>query len=143
MWNKKINAALKSAVLILSILFLPQIVHAETQQSKIILKPKTPGPGDIMVVTIKNSPEPVQGTFRNKPVYFNKTKDAWKAIVGIDLLTEPGTYPLSLEINGKHMASTVRVVKKKYPLERLTLPEDMVVLSPENEARRTTSAGVL
>ena len=35
-----------------------------------------------MVVTIKNSPDPVQGTFRNKPVYFNKTAiDAALAVV--------------------------------------------------------------
>jgi murein DD-endopeptidase MepM/ murein hydrolase activator NlpD len=140
MRNKKIKASLKFAVLMLSamclLLCLQQIVHAETtQQPKVVLKPKTPGPGDIMVVTIKNGHDPVQGTFRNKPVYFNKTKDSWKAIVGIDLLTEPRTYPLSLVINGKQRTSTVRVVKKKYPLERLTLPEDMVVLSPENEAR--------
>ena len=85
MRNKGLNTRLKKTALIMFMLFLPLIASAG--QPKIILKPKTPGPGDIMVVTIKNSPDPVQGTFRNKPVYFNKTKDVWKAIVGVDLLT--------------------------------------------------------
>ena len=133
MRNKITNISLKKIALISVMLCLPLIASAE--QPKIILKPNMPGPVDIMVVTVKNSLDEVRGTFLNKPVYFNKTNDAWKAIVGIDLFTEPGTYHLSLEINGKQTASTVKIVKKKYPLERLTLPEGMVVLSPENEAR--------
>jgi len=120
-------------MLIVTILCLPLIASAE--QAKVILRPKTPGPGDIMVVTVKSGADSVQGKFLNKPVYFNKTKDAWKAIVGIDLFTEPGAYPLALELGGKQIARTVKIVKKKYPLERLTLPEGMVVLSPENVAR--------
>jgi murein DD-endopeptidase MepM/ murein hydrolase activator NlpD len=115
------------------LVMLPFVAFAG--QPKIVLKPNTRGPGDIMVVTIKNSSGPVQGLFRNKPVYFNETKGAWKAIVGIDLHAEPGTYPLELTIKGKSVSRDVKIAKKKYPLERLTLPEDMVVLTPENEAR--------
>ncbi len=115
------------------LMILPSIASAA--EPKIILKPKSPGPGDIMVVTVKNSPGAVQGVFRNKPVYFNETNGAWKAVVGIDLFAEPGTHSLTLHINGKQIFRKVKIRKKKYPLERLTLPEDMVVLSPENEAR--------
>jgi murein DD-endopeptidase MepM/ murein hydrolase activator NlpD len=56
-------------------------------------------------------------------------------VVGIDLITEPGTYPLEVMINGEKINKDILISKKKYPVQRLTLPKDMVVLSPENEAR--------
>lgn len=136
MRNKKINTSLKFAVLFLSVLYLPQIGHAGTmQQPKIILKPKTPGPGDIMVVTVKGVDGPVEGKFGDRKIYFNPAKESVEAVVGIDLFTEPGDYTLALSVNGAALIRTVKVIKKKYPVQRLTLPKDMVELSPENEAR--------
>ena len=136
MRNKKINTSLTFAVLILSILCLPQIGHAETtQQPKIILKPNTPGPGDIMVVIVKGVGEPVEGKFGDRKIYFNPAKESVKAVVGIDLFTEPGDYNLDISLNGTVITRTVTVIKKKYPVQKLTLPKDMVELSPENEAR--------
>jgi murein DD-endopeptidase MepM/ murein hydrolase activator NlpD len=92
-------------------------------------------PGGLMVVTIKNAVGPLEGSFRGKQLHFNPAKDAAKAVTGIDLNTEPGTYPLALTVDGTALTREVTIAKKKYPVQRLTLPEDMVVLSPENEAR--------
>ena len=134
--NKRISSSLKFAVLILSIVCLPQIGHAETaQQPKIIFEPNTPGPGDIMVVTVQNVVGQVEGKFGDKKIYFNPAKESVKAVVGIDLLTKPGDYILELSVNGAALTHTVKVTKKKYPLQKLTLPKGMVELSPENEAR--------
>jgi murein DD-endopeptidase MepM/ murein hydrolase activator NlpD len=117
-------------------LCLPLSVLAETaRQPEIILEPNTPGPGDIMTVTVKGADAPVEGTFGNKKIYFNPAKDSFKAVLGIDLFTEPGKYNLNVSVNGTIFSRSVTVAKKKYPLQRLTLPKDMVVLSPENEAR--------
>jgi murein DD-endopeptidase MepM/ murein hydrolase activator NlpD len=117
-------------------LCLPLSVLAETaRQPEIILEPNTPGPGDIMTVTVKGTVAPVEGTFGNKKIYFNPAKDSFKALLGIDLFTEPGKYNLNVSVNGTIFSRSVTVAKKKYPLQRLTLPKDMVVLSPENEAR--------
>jgi len=101
----------------------------------ISLSPKKVGPGDILTVIVKNAAGPVEGTFNGRHLYFNPAKKAFKSIVGIDLKTEPGTYPLSLTVDGKALGLDVVIAKKKYPVQKLTLPEDMVVLSPENEAR--------
>jgi murein DD-endopeptidase MepM/ murein hydrolase activator NlpD len=101
----------------------------------IALSPKKVGPGDIMTVTVKNASGPVKGSFNGKHLYFNPAKNGFKAVVGIDLRTDPGTYPLSLTVDGRPRARNVMIAKKKYPVQKLTLPEDMVVLSPENEAR--------
>lgn len=110
-------------------------VLAKTVSPSVAISPKKPGPGDIMVVTLSTGTGPVEGTFKGKTLHFNPIKKTFKAIIGIDLNTEPGTYPLELTINGRRIDKQVRIAKKKYPVQRLTLPEGMVELSPENEAR--------
>jgi len=88
-----------------------------------------------MTVTVNSADAPVEGKFRDKKVYFNAYKDSFRAVLGIDLLTEPGTYSLDISINGTVLSRAVTVIKKAYPVQRLTLPKNMVELSPENEAR--------
>ncbi len=130
MWNWK------KWFVALFIMCMPLLVQAQTvSQPEIITEPAAPGPGDIMIVTIKNAAAPVEGTFNNRIIYFNPSKDSVKAIVAIDYFTEPGKYELSVSLNGAALKQTVEVVKKEYPVQRLTLPKDMVELSPENERR--------
>jgi murein DD-endopeptidase MepM/ murein hydrolase activator NlpD len=100
-----------------------------------MLSPSSPGPGDIMIVTVKGMNGPVDGTFNNKKIYFNPSHDSFQALVGIDLFTEPGSYPLEITSTGSTEHRTVVVLKKEYPVQHLTLPKGMVELSPENEAR--------
>jgi len=100
-----------------------------------VISPRKIVPGGLMVVTVKNAAGPAEGSFRGKQLHFNKAKTGFKAVTGIDLNTEPGTYQLALTMDGKSQTRDVTIVKKTYPVQRLTLPEDMVVLSPENEAR--------
>jgi murein DD-endopeptidase MepM/ murein hydrolase activator NlpD len=126
----------KNTFLIIVIVCLPYLVHAGTaRQPEIILEPNTPGPGDILTVTVKSADAPVEGKFRDKKIYFNPSKDSFKAVIGIDLFTEPGTYNLDVSVNGTMLSRAVKVIKKAYPVQRLTLPKDMVELSPETEAR--------
>ncbi len=101
----------------------------------LVLSPKKVGPGDIMVVKVKKAAAPVEGTYNGTPLHFNEIKGRYEAIVGIDLYTRPGRYPLVITAGGRKLARKVRISKKKYPLQRLTLPPDEVTLSPENEAR--------
>ncbi len=120
----------------LFVLCVPLYVHAQTAvQPEIVLEPASPGPGDILVVTIKNATGPAEGTFNNRSIYFNPSKDSVKAIVAVDYFTEPGKYELVVSLNGAVLRQTVQVVKKEYEVQRLTLPKDMVELSPENERR--------
>lgn len=116
---------------------MPYLSYGEDKAAspEVLFEPNNPGPGDIMVVTIKNVTGAVEGSFNGKKVYFNPSRDSLKAIVPIDLFTEPGKYPLDIATAGAALHRSVNVVKKKYPTQRLTLPKDMVELSPENEAR--------
>ncbi len=114
---------------------LPIVAFAAPKGPRVVLSPKKVGPGDILLVTVKHAEGPVEGTFDKKKIFFNPSKNSYEAIVGIDLLTGPGKYDLDVTIDGTIVHRTVKVSKKAYPTQRLTLPEDMVVLSPENEAR--------
>lgn len=112
------------------------MVYAETAaQPEIILEPSSPGPGDIMVITLKSATGPIEGTFNGNKLYFNPSKDSYKAIAAVDYFTEPGRYELAVSMNGSVLKQAVEVVKKEYEVQRLTLPKHMVELSPKNEAR--------
>jgi hypothetical protein len=126
---------LKNILLIIALVFSPLLAHGATAPSTIIIQPNKIGPGDIATVAVKNVAGPVTGTFNGIRLHFNPVKKTFKALLGIDLNIEPGTYTLEVISNGKKLLKNVKIVKKKYPVQRLTLPEDMVVLSPENEAR--------
>ncbi len=127
---------MKNLICIIVMTFLPLLAHAETaQQPEIILEPNAPSPGDIAVVTVKGAFAPIEGKFGDKKVYFNPSKDSFKAVLGIDLFTEPGTYNLAISMNGTVLSRSVTVTPKKYPIQKLKLPKGMVELSPENEAR--------
>lgn len=88
-----------------------------------------------MIVTVRGMSGPVDGAFNGKKIYFNPSQKAFRAVVGIDLFTAPGSY--ALEVMGAKSAErrTIVVRKKKYPEQHLKLPKGMVELSPENEAR--------
>ncbi|HEY6011587.1 MAG TPA: M23 family metallopeptidase [Nitrospirota bacterium] len=134
---QNITASLRNrAILIFFILLLPLFASAGADPApKIEVQPKTIGPGDIAVITVTDFDGPVEGVFLGKQLHFNLSRNSFQSVAGIDLNTAPGTYPLEIRVNGEKISRKITIKKKKYPIQRLTLPEGMVVLSPENEAR--------
>jgi murein DD-endopeptidase MepM/ murein hydrolase activator NlpD len=136
MWNR-----FNIGFLIFIVLLLPLGVQAgPAQEPEIILYPSSPGPGDIAIITLKNAAVAPEGVFNNRMLYWHSSPNSpnlYKAILAVDLLTIPGEYPLVVTAGSKTIQRTVWVSKKKYPVQRLTLPKGMVELSPENEERAT------
>ncbi len=126
-YRRKLTAIVAGCILLAGI-----EAHASPSIS---FSPKTFGPGDILLVSVRDAAAPVEGTFRGKQLHFVEGKNGVRAIIGIDLNLEPGEYPLSVQSGDTVMTRNLKVSKKTYPLQRLTLPEDKVTLSPENEAR--------
>jgi len=103
------------------IFILPGLAPAADKkpaQPEILIEPAEAGQGEISIVTVKGVSGTVEGRFEGRKVYFNPSKDS-----------------LEITVNGTVLSRTVTVVKKEYEVQRLTLPRDMVELSPENEAR--------
>jgi murein DD-endopeptidase MepM/ murein hydrolase activator NlpD len=123
-------------VLVVCFPFILQAAETtKTVRPKIILNPAKPGPGDIVIITVKGLSGPLEGKIGEKKLYFNPSKDSFKAVFGVDLYTEPGKYTVDISENGKVFSKKIKIAKKDYPVQKLTLPKDMVELSPENEAR--------
>jgi murein DD-endopeptidase MepM/ murein hydrolase activator NlpD len=127
----------KTIFILTAILCLPYILHAQGNilKPEIIIEPATPAPGDLFVVTVKNSRGPLEGKFNGKKIYFNPSKETLKAIVAVDYFTEPGKYDLEISSNGSDFKQMVEVIKKEYEVQQLTLPRHMVELSAKDEAR--------
>ena len=128
---------LSKTIILILLLVMAYHTHAETAevQPEVKIEPSNAGPGDIMIVTLTHARGDVQGTFQGKKLYFNPSKDTVKAIVAVDYFTVPGKYDLEISYQGNVLKQAIEIVKKEYEVQRLTLPKDMVELSPENEAR--------
>lgn len=129
------NALKRISVLLFFLVLSPSIYGQTATKPDVVLEPATPGPGDVMVVTVKNALGQVEGTFNGKKIYFNPSKESFKAIVAIDYFTEPGKYDLDISVNRSVFKQAVDVIKKEYEVQKLTLPKKMVELSPKDEAR--------
>jgi murein DD-endopeptidase MepM/ murein hydrolase activator NlpD len=122
------------AAVVLALLAAPAAAK-QARSPSVAVSPNRIAPGGILIVTVSGAKGPVEGAFNGRPLHFNGTGGRSRAAAGIDLNTEPGKYSLSVTAGGAKIERTVRIVKKNYPVQRLTLPEDKVILSPENEAR--------
>jgi hypothetical protein len=78
----------------------------------------------------------VKGVWREQPLEFFKLgEEEYGSLLGIDLRLSPGPYPLEVQLDspgsGVQISSAIiKVVKKDYGVQRLTLPEKMVTLDP-------------
>jgi murein DD-endopeptidase MepM/ murein hydrolase activator NlpD len=57
---------------------------------------------------------------------------AWHGLIGIDLDTKPGTYRLMLDVAGRKVATTLRVLPKQFAIRRLRVSPEFV--NPPAEA---------
>lgn len=126
---------IKRVVLAGMMLFMPNLVSAGSGGPGIKIEPLRVPQGGIAVVTVEGAVGSVDGDFAGRKIHFNPSSDSVKAVIGVDLYTEPGAYPLEVRVKGRTIRRMLRVVKKDYGVQRLSLPRDMVELSPENELR--------
>lgn len=126
---------IKKFALVGILLFMPNLVLAGSGLPDIKIEPAEVPQGGIALVTINGVAGSIEGDFAGRNIHFIPSRDSVKAVIGVDLFTEPGVYPLEIRMNGRKIKHMLKVVKKDYGVQRLTLPKDMVELSPENEAR--------
>ncbi len=107
-------------------------------------------PGEIVVLEVRPSEDPVTlsaSAFGKTLRFFRSGSDAWVALLGIDLTTEPGSYDVSVHAtaeNGKiaRKSYTLSVGQKDFPTRRLTVdpsfvsPPPSVIERIQREARQ-------
>lgn len=124
---------LKGISILFIFLFLSQTI--KPVQAEVIISKKNVFQGEVFTVTVEENVLLLDGRFDGRKLHFYPSKDSYKAVVGVDLSKKEGMYPLEININGKKEIFHINIKKKKYGLQRLSLPENMVNLSPEDEMR--------
>jgi murein DD-endopeptidase MepM/ murein hydrolase activator NlpD len=74
------------------------------------------------------------------PVHSKANSGTWQALVGIDLETKPGLYALTgtavlPSARSINLEKSIRVLPKRFPVQRITVDEKYVTLDPEDAKR--------
>ena len=117
---------------------------------KVTVTPSTVRQGDVafMVVTGVAAASEMDGSLAGRPLFFFPYADGQAALIGIDLEAKPGKTPWRLGfVDGtgapRKVAGAITVKARKFPVQRLSLPESMVDLSPEDEHRASAESARL
>ena len=100
------------------------------------IAPATLQPGDVARVDVRGADRDAQITAtvlgQDLAFRYDERQQQWRALVGIDLETKPGAYPVRIEGGGAPAARTLRVVPKQFRVRRLRVPGGFV--DPPQEA---------
>ncbi len=111
--------------------------------------PATLQPGDVARVDISGVDRDVQiaATVLGQDLafYYDEQQQKWRALVGIDLDTKPGAYPMRIDRNGGVATATrtLRVAPKQFRVRRLRVPGSFVDPPPEALDQITRDAAML
>ena len=126
--------------LILFVLAFPLVAYAGLPQS-------TNVPGGVAVVPLAStstSTSKPQAWLGDRPVLVTSDHDQWFAVVGLALITSPGSHELRVNIDGKTQVRHFIVNPKDYPEQRITLKDKgKVELSPADLARANRELSVI
>jgi murein DD-endopeptidase MepM/ murein hydrolase activator NlpD len=104
-------------------------------------RPSTVAPGDPFVITVHSNPVRPSATFNGLEMAFSECgRGCYVALGAAGLETGPGEYPLAVTAGGEVKTLSLKVIEKTFSSQRLTLPEDQVILSAEDKARAEREA---
>ncbi|MFQ5829655.1 MAG: M23 family metallopeptidase [Candidatus Methylomirabilia bacterium] len=105
------------------------------EQLEVRWEPRAPRQGDVAVVFVKavGGASSVEGSLGEQSLSFFPDGEHYAALVGIDLLLKPAKLPWRISITdteGTSLAVTgsLRVRRRQFPVQRLTLPPSQVDL---------------
>ena len=123
-------------------LFFAAHVSPAAEKAAVSWHPSKPRTGDVAWVLVQDVLDgaTVEGSVDGKPLTFFPYAGGQAALFGIDLETKPGahTWRVGVVEPGREPRSaqgSVRIVRRDFHVERLTLPNKMVDLDPETEQR--------
>ncbi len=116
-------------------IFLLTPVYAYAKNLHVQIVPEKIRQGDVFFIKVTNvKTEQVPSALSaNTEFYFNNCGEGcYIAIGAIELKSKPGPHIVKLEVGKKQKSLKLSVIKGKFPKLIITLPEDKVVLSPED-----------
>lgn len=109
---------------------------------RVTFSPSSPRAGDVSLVLVQGAPDgaTLEGAVAGRRLVFFPYAGGAAALAGIDFQTRPGRYEWKIAVvNGpdapRMLKGTVKVTPRRFPIERLTLPDGMVELDAETTRR--------
>ncbi|MBI4699498.1 MAG: M23 family metallopeptidase [Nitrospirae bacterium] len=114
------------------------------------MQPKEVIPGDVFVVKVQvgndssSTPGFPQAEFLGSKIsFFQDAKTIFMALIPVDIGASPGKYPVTVTFKDEKKAVLIRVKPHKFPTQKITLPEEKVMLGPEDLKRAEREREIL
>ena len=146
--HSRFRQRLRASVLPLALLFVVTPALAQERLS-VRWEPRVVRQGDVAMVFVTGVPNAtsVDGKLEKQPLSFFPYGDGYAALTGIDLEVKPGALPWRIEtLDGRKpikAAGMLPVKERKFLIQRLTLPKEMVELDEPTERRALAEAARL
>jgi murein DD-endopeptidase MepM/ murein hydrolase activator NlpD len=112
------------------------------EKAAVAWHPSKPRVGDVAWVLVKEVTDSgvVEGSVDGKPLTFFPYAGGQAALFGVDLETKPGGHSWRVGVvepgrEPRSAQGTLKIARRDFRVERLTLPKTMVDLDPETERR--------
>jgi murein DD-endopeptidase MepM/ murein hydrolase activator NlpD len=136
-----VTAARRHAAAALLALLVPLAAGAEPRLG-VTWHPKSPRPGDVAWVFVHGAAEAasLEGSLGARALRFFPYAGGQAAVVGVDVETRPGALSWRLAVlepgrEPRSLSGRLTLHARDFPVQRLTLPRNMVDLDPETERR--------
>ena len=134
--------------ILLALLFVVTPALAQERLS-VRWEPRVVRQGDVAMVFltgVRNGTS-VEGNFAKQPLHFFSHGNGYAALTGIDVEVKPGAQAWRIDVlDGRKpvkVSGTLQVKERKFHVQRLTLPKDMVELDEPTERRALAEAARL
>jgi murein DD-endopeptidase MepM/ murein hydrolase activator NlpD len=131
----------KLVILSIAALLIPDAVFA----LKVTVKPKEVIPGDVFIIKVEtDGTKPAEAEFLGSKINLYPVKEnQLLAMVAVDIDTAPAKYNINITVGEDRHKAEIIVRRHKFKTIKLTLPEEKVTLSPEDEQRAAREAELL
>jgi murein DD-endopeptidase MepM/ murein hydrolase activator NlpD len=124
------------------VLLLAAETSLAAEKAAVTWHPSKPRVGDVAWILVKDVPEiaTVEGSVDGRPLTFFPYAGGYAALFGFDLDAKPGTHAWRVGViepgrEPRSAQGSVKIARRDFRVERLTVPNTMVDLDPETERR--------
>ncbi|MBI5741073.1 MAG: M23 family metallopeptidase [Nitrospirae bacterium] len=120
-------------------------IHSHSIAFTVEMRPVEVLPGGVFLLKaqVENTAS-VSAEFAGKKIDFHKyTGNQFIALVPVEIDLPPDNYPVTIIAGDEKEVAHVTVRTHRFPTKKMTLPEEKVILSPEDLKRAETEAALL
>lgn len=137
---KKIITLLSNSTsisLVNSIITSLAVLFFSTAQAAAEYPRHNPVPGGVAIIDLEWAEKmPPKVYFKKRRVMLRKQSDTWQAIIGIPLLTKPGTHKLVIKNGQTKSLFRFKVKNKDYETRHITIPNERMVSPGKKDLER-------